>query len=223
MAQWHDAGASGTAVSASSLTFSYTTTSGATYLVVRVANAQDSAVTITGVTYNGISMYQIGTQADDLGQNRVTIFGLRSPSIGTANVVVTASASTDVIWAYARSADTVDTTSDASAHGTFVSENENGGDLSVTAGSASGDLVVDIISAYNVACVPDGSQTTDETANPGGGSVRVGASWEAATGASTVMSWTGPTYWALGAVAIKNGGGGGGTPPSSRLSLLGVG
>jgi hypothetical protein len=37
------------------------------------------------------------------------------------------------------------------------------------------------------------------------------------------MSWTGPTYWALGAVAIKNGGGGGGGPTyTDRGSMRGV-
>jgi hypothetical protein len=207
-AAWHDAGASGTVVGSATLTQSYTPTSGADYLVVRIS--VDTGKTINSVTFNGTSMYQIGIKADDVGFSKVAIYGLRNPYIGTANVVVTMSASCDTIYAWIRSADGVDTSSDGAAHGTVASINETyGTSPSMDVASASGDLVIDVVTnLYNSMTVGSG-QTLEADERPGGGSVYVFASWEAATGATTTMSWTnaGEAYYAAIGVAIKAGSG----------------
>lgn len=72
---------------AASRTFSHNMSTGANgYLLVLIAMA--NVVTITGVTYNGVSMTSLGTSTTTTTSSRWAWYGLASPATGANNVVV---------------------------------------------------------------------------------------------------------------------------------------
>ena len=96
-------------VTVSSKTFSHT--NGAisnTLLIVFVAMSNDQ--TPSGVTYNGVSMTQIGSTAVEGGTRTYYLFWLKNPTTGTNNVVVTATGTANEIYAGAASYTGVDQT-----------------------------------------------------------------------------------------------------------------
>lgn len=76
---------------ASSKTFSHTCT-GTNRLLLVVAGCHTATATISGVTYNGTSMTQVGADQTDSANGRLTLWSLIAPVTGGANVVITASA-----------------------------------------------------------------------------------------------------------------------------------
>jgi len=77
----------------SSLTFSHIT-SGIRRVLFVTASVL-TGVTITGITYNGVAMTQIASVS---GFTNSYLFFLASPTIGTNNIIISASNGSSVIW-----------------------------------------------------------------------------------------------------------------------------
>ena len=191
----------------SSKTISHTTSSGNDRLMlVGVSINNDFFETVTSVTYDGVSLTLVGTRQND-DDSRVEIWRLIAPPAGTANVVVNFSAGLDesaVIGVITFTG--VDQTTPL---GTFVSNIGNSTTASVSVSSATGELVLDVVSAEDdevEGSISAGSGQTQYwdlrgTSSPdlwGGGSTEPGAG-------SVTMSWSveESDQWAIGAVPIK--------------------
>jgi len=94
-----DAAAKSFTNSGSSLTYSHTCTGSNLYLLVGVWVGGGN--TISGVTYNGVAMTQLGT-ANASNSRKPYLFGLANPATGANNVVVSASGTT-LIYAVSES------------------------------------------------------------------------------------------------------------------------
>jgi len=188
--------------SASSITFPHTCTA-AVGLFVGVGNQSPQAV--TGITYNGVAMTMLWDKVDDLGIQRSAGALMVNPAAGTHDVVVTFAAAVDIGVAGAVGLLSLETSSVANAHRTVYTANETaGGAPSVTvADSQNGDLVIDSAVTFSITIAAGAGQTSraEDDAIAGGGS-SWGLSTESATGANTVMSWTGGSFWATGATAL---------------------
>lgn len=85
-----DSNAGSNSASATSRTWSHTTTSDTTCLVVGTFAANNAkTANVTGVTYNGVSLTQVVKSAAGSGQGGLWV--MFNPPVGTYNVVMTAS------------------------------------------------------------------------------------------------------------------------------------
>jgi hypothetical protein len=186
----------------SPLTFAHTVAGTDRVLLVGVVT--DSTATSPSVTYNGVSMTLIAETASftiDGLTTDVSLFRLVAPATGANNVVVTGGLCT----AYARSYTGVDQTTPvengAATTGATVSQN---------IGSATGDLVVDVIGYHWAEAPAAGANQTAFAAQEGNNSTIRGSSEPGA--ASVTMSWgtVGTVNAGQVAVNVKAAGGGGG-------------
>lgn len=122
---------------AASLTWAHTVSAGANRVLVVELAVDTAAANVTGVTYGGVAMTQIGRGA---GNHAVEMWGLVNPTAGTANVV----ASFGGITAAAGGATTYNGVDQSDPFGTFVSAAGTGTTAAVTAASAVGDQVIDV-------------------------------------------------------------------------------
>lgn len=201
------------AASASSLTWAWNNSASATGLFVGGANQEPQL--FSSCTYNGVGLTELWDAADDIGIQQSCGYLMVSPATGSNNVVLTAAASAGVIWGGAVGLAGLETGSGVGgAHRTVYTNNEAGGGApSVTvADSQNGDFVIDCAITLNATIAVGTGQTSQvEDDALAGGSSSAGISTEDATGANTVMSWTGGSFWVTGATAlIASGGGGGG-------------
>ena len=86
-----DTSTDGGNVSATSLTYSHTCTG--SNLVLFVSVIYGTADNVTGVTYNGVAMTQLGKQQRPGGSRFTYLYGLVNPTTGANNVVISNSAS----------------------------------------------------------------------------------------------------------------------------------
>jgi hypothetical protein len=201
---------SATAFNTNTITFSHTVSGSATGLFVGVGLDQD--IRVSGVTWNGSAM----TELWDLGSTGIVAtagYLMVSPAAATANVVVTlASTNTENSVAGAVSLAGIVTSSVAAAHRTVYTANDGaGGAPSVTVvDSQSGDLVIDSVSGYVGSAITVGTGQTSrcEDDDVAGNGRSFGVSTESAAGSNTVMSWTTPTIWVIGATALIAASGG---------------
>src|SRR5450432_3851265 len=165
----------------------------------------------TAVTYNGTALTFYGSSTN--GTVRSEIWYMQAPASGTHNVVVTAGAATDVT-ATSMSFTGVDQTTPL---GTFVSAIGTGTAPSVTANSAIGEPIFDVLGAVGTATpTVTGQQTVRRTNNTSTGLNRVviGSSTAAGQATPVVMSWTvSSADWAMAAVPVR---------ASTALTGLGV-
>ena len=180
---------------------SHTTSGTDRLMLVGVSINEASNENVTSITYNGDSLTPVGIRED--GDAVVEIWSLVAPDVGTYNVNVTLSGTTDGNTAGVTTFTGVDQTTPL---GAFASGSGVGGSGSATVNSAGGELVfatiaVDDATDYDL--VPGGTQTErwDLIGGPdinGGGMTESGA-------ASVVMDWTwsGSDNWAVGGVSIK--------------------
>lgn len=82
----------GTVGSATSLTISHIITT-ENYLRVWVSTDNQ---TISGITYNGISMTLVGAETNVAANLKVALYGLINPAVGTHNIVITMASSADI-------------------------------------------------------------------------------------------------------------------------------
>src|SRR5262245_53884091 len=92
MAIAHDATSAPTPVSttATSQTWSHTCTG--TDLYLKVGVSIDGSTTVSSVTYNGVSLTQLGVADDGTANTRSEVWRLVAPATGAHNVVVTLAA-----------------------------------------------------------------------------------------------------------------------------------
>jgi hypothetical protein len=198
----------------SSLTFSYTTSSGLSNSILLVDShtwyASLSISSLSSVTYGGNSCTSIGVTGTNNNSDDF-LAGMHyklAPTAGAANVVITAGSTQFSITGAARVYTGVDQTTPI---GTAVTNKSNSStNPTVTVSSATGELVVDCLStAGSQNDTPDVSQTSRYAATVNTlrsrGSDKPGAS-------SITMNWSldNARAYAIVAVPLKPASGGGG-------------
>lgn len=212
--------ASNSVFGAVQLSISVTVPAGADALFV---GGGSGPTTFSSATFNGVAMTEVWDVTDS---GAVTCFGylILAPSVGTFNVLVNAAGAVD-IWGGAVCFAGVEQSSVAAAHRTIVSgAGGNAGPPTVTATSVSGDVVVSSAATLNATIAIAGGDTSQaEVDDLAGNTLSIGVSTGAAVDTTKVMSWTGGTFWGMGAMAlIAAAGGGGRTTKNTRSAPLGV-
>lgn len=220
MAVTLDAVSQGSANGAASLTISHTVGSGsdrALYVFVTCQNSTDLMASGT-VAYGGTgfsSRLQSVVETGN-GQNFTAVYRLTAPASGTANVVITPSASA-FLHAYCVSLAGVDQTT---PEGTIVTSPPgatlvtSASPITTTVTLGTDGMAVDMITrrVSGSGLTPDGSQTRAGTEQTGGGIAVSGASYKAGSG-STAMSWAFASTSAVAHLVVPvnaaSGGGGG--------------
>lgn len=197
--------------SVSSITWSFNATS-CTGLFVGGANQGPQA--FSSCTYNGTAMTELWDLNDDIGVQRVCGYLMVSPASGANNVVLTCAGTADPVWGGAVGLAGLETSSVGAAHRTvYTADGNAGANPTVTVvDSQNGDLVIDSVVDLVTAITAGAGQTSQvEDDSVLGSSTSAGISTESATGGNTVMSWTGGSFWAIGATALVPASGGGTT------------
>jgi hypothetical protein len=195
---------------AASITFAHNAGTGTDRALVVGVGYSSASRTVTA-TYNSVAMTSLWSQHESTASSGGAAFKLAAPSTGSNNVVVTFSASVDIGAAGASTHNGVDqTTVNRTA---YTATGTGSGAPSVTvADSQSGDVVIDAVTSFvNAITAGTGQTSRAEDDAIAGGSHSFGMSTESATGANTVMSWTGGTFWVIGATALIPAGASGGT------------
>ena len=189
---------------ATSLTWSHTVSAGSNRVLVVELALDGLGAPASSVTYGGVALTQIGRGT---GNHAVELWALINPTVGTANVVASFSGTT----AAAGGASTFNGVAQTigTAFGTFVSATGTGTTASVTASSAAGEQVIDVLYWRNspaTSATPGAGQTSywSQTNSTMGG----GATLEAGA-ASVVMSsnLSGSVQWEIAAVSMKTAAG----------------
>ncbi len=184
------------------VTFSHTVSGSNRFLLVSIST--NTSISITGVTYNGVTMTALAAAVDNTdssANSRLHVFRLIAPATGANNVVVTFSGAPSDRTVIAESFTDVNQTTPMGTVAT--STTNNSASPSVTVVGASGDLIVDFHGANDaLSTTSAGSgQTSRASSLPSTGSI---SSTENG-GASVVMDWSNtPDRWysSLG-VALK--------------------
>ncbi len=204
-------GAGGTA----NFSFNHTTNAGSARLLlvsVSMNVTNSTASTVTSLTYNGVALTFVSGQTSAAAGNkkRVEFWRLINPPTGTHAIVLTASVTTGQRVGVVASATGLDGVDQTTPLGTAAFANGNSTAPSVTATSATGELVVDYVAiagAGATVVTPGAGQTTFSAATSSGTGAtdaRGAGSWEAGA-ASVTMSETlsASQRWELGAVSVK--------------------
>lgn len=182
-----DAATSTTGNGISSKTFSHTIGSSANFLLVGISYFDSFGKNVNSVTWNGVSMTNGGSRELVGATFKTQFFYLTAPATGTRNVVVTFSASIDDTVIGAVSFNGVN---QSTPIGSLAGADGTGTDLSVTATSATGELVVDVFCLNGGTPVtPGAGQTQRYFATGSAGNIRGGVSTKAGA-TSTNMTWT---------------------------------
>lgn len=231
MAVTFDAVSQGAVSGATSLTISHTVGSGSDrvlYVLVVGHNSTDFMASGT-VTYGGTSM---GSRVQSVvetgnGSNFLGVYRLLAPASGTANVVITPSASA-FLHAYCVSLAGVDQTT---PEGTIATTPASGTvqnsatPVNTTVTLGTDGMALDMISRRVTASslTPDGTQTRAGTEQTAGSFATSGASYKAGSG-STTMTWThastnNVSHLVVPVNAAAGGGGGGSFSPAMRRAF----
>lgn len=215
-------------INGANLTYAHTCTG--SQLVLYVFTMERNSTAISGVTYAGSSMTQIGQQAVT-GSAVCTLWRMTGPATGANNVVLASTASSvHHVVSVAFSFTGADQTT---PEGTPVGSTANpGASPSDTVTSAAGEIVIDgLASAENTTATTatvGAGQTQDANLTDGtvpGSSTVLGAASHETGAASVVMSWTLSTSQSYAHVAVNvkpaAAGGGGATVP--ERTLIGAG
>jgi MSHA biogenesis protein MshQ len=200
-----------TGAAVGSVTFSHVTPSGTDrLLVVGVSFDNDGLETVTGITYGGVALTKAGSVAN-VDDARVEIWYRVAPAVGTANVVVTLSATLLSSRGIVVGALPLTGVHQTTPVGTFQSTTGglDSASLNVTS-SVAGDLVVAVYASEQNsnagACVQGSGQTEHWDARGGSGSTTALGCGMTETGGGTVtisLTTTDTDVWALGAVPVK--------------------
>lgn len=149
---------SGTSTTTSPLTWSHTCLSNDKVLVVGTGvAAPKSSQTVTAVTYNGVSMTQIGTALDNVSAGfNISLWYLENPTVGVNTVSATFSSvsHTNGIALSFPLASTYDTTATNTTNTTSIS-------TSLTPTNSIGSFIVDVIAnAATSATITDNGRQT---------------------------------------------------------------
>lgn len=114
-------GLSASASGATSFTYAHTCAGDDRYLFVYVFDATTSEASVTGVTYNGVSMTKLVSARRGDSDRYIHIFGLVAPATGANNVVVSRTGTTSVMRSGAVSYTGVDQTNPVNDTETYTS------------------------------------------------------------------------------------------------------
>ena len=191
---------------ATSLGFAHTIAAGANGMLLVSVGFQANSGSVTGITYNGVALSLLDfAEESGGGRPRAELWYLKAPPVGTANVVVSMSASMEMT-AGATSFFGVDQTTST---GPVATATGNGHAPSVNVTSAPGELVFDSIEVRaGAGGSPAAGQTElhrELTGTAGGDSL--GASSTKPGASSVTMSWSmtgsGAGGWASVGVSLK--------------------
>lgn len=176
---------------------SVTVADGQTLLSLRIVGGASvvGQIKTNKVYFNSVEM-TLRVDQDDGNTNRVLIYDLVNPSVGTYDVT-TKSGIGGYVLLIGTPVSGVDTTSPVRNTNSNTAYNTTP-TIGVT--TVAGDLVIDVVTATNTLTVGAGQTEKYNTpATP----ANSGASSEVASGTTTTMSWTQSAshYWAIGAVA----------------------
>lgn len=185
-------------------TLTWSHTNAGDFMRVGVSWRSDAGQTVSGITYNGVALTQIGTAAVN-GSTSAGHWRLIAPASGAHNVVVTLSADTAALMAGATTYSGVDQTTPT---GTSNTATGNSTTPTVDIASVSGDIVVDVVAGSPVFTLDSAGagQTAEWNISDSGAQFRRGGgSRETATTTTTTMSWSVSTAstWAIHGVALK--------------------
>jgi hypothetical protein len=188
----------------SNLTFTHTVGSGASRILIVGVSLHTRNATVTSVTFGGVALTQAGTIATGSNANRTDIWYLLSPAAAAGSIVVTPSTSTAI------SAGSMSFTGVSQSAPAFASATGSSSSASVTVSNATGDVIIDTVSANGDAgtLTAGGSQTprwNEFSGTAGNGNEVISAGSTQPGAASTTMSWsisTGSKPWSLGAVTL---------------------
>ena len=190
--------------SAASLTWSHTVSAGSNRVLVVELAIDGLGAPASSVTYGGVALTQIGRGT---GNHAVELWALINPTVGTANVVASFSGTT----AAAGGASTFNGVAQTigTAFGTFVSATGTGTTASVTASSAAGEQVIDVLYWRNS---PATSATlgAGQTANWSQTNTTMGGGSSLEAGATSVVvssNLSGSVQWEIAAVSMKTAAG----------------
>ncbi|HVU59976.1 MAG TPA: hypothetical protein VHC98_04020 [Candidatus Saccharimonadales bacterium] len=215
----------GHASSTTSLTFSHTVANNANrILIVGVATGcgfgGTCAATVSSVTYGGVSLTTLNNTDCTTGAAHchIEFWYLVGPATGTANVVITAGAST-TIEAGASSYYNVDPTTPFGTSAVAASNN-NPSTLSVPSNTT--QVVVDVITSDNVIVSPSAGQTQRYNDNSTG--LPVASSTQPGAASSTSMGWSdGSSHYATVGVAMNPPAGSSSDTLQDRLHITAAG
>lgn len=211
--------------STTSLTISHTTSGSNRALYCAISHIPgDIDITTVTATYNGVSMDTLFSDAATHGSRQTKVFRLVAPATGANNFVASWSGSSQLA-AVCASFTGVDQADPDDAH--VLTDGTGGGTSSSrSVSSATGDMVMDVITAGNgiTGLSVTGTNTLVNDIQVGvsdsGQPAALAASYEA--GAATVTpswSWTGFVVYVQWAWNINADAGGGGSPATNYFRL----
>lgn len=196
---------SGYQAASSSYSWSHTCTGADRYLVVGISMLS-LAQSVSGITYNGVAMTLIGTQASVTGAARVELWGLVAPATGSNTIAVTltgAIASAGCATSFTNVNQSVPTEAFNSAQATNV----GAADATVNVTTvADNDMTVDIVCSDDASITVGAGQTERANVTGAGGSGAMSTEGPVSPAGSTTMSWTAVgalATWAIGSVALR--------------------
>ncbi len=196
-----DAVSTGTGGGAGPFTWSHTCSGSDRVLIVGVSH-NDSGDTVTGMTYNGVSMTPVPSGATSNGQYFVTQYSLIAPATGTNTVSVSMSGNVFDFGAAAISLTGADQTAPL---GTAATATGSSTTPSVNVSSAGAEIVVDTLAIVHSGTLSVGAgQTQRWNTTTSNAFIKYAGSTESGSG-TTTMSWTNSTSqdWAIVAVPVK--------------------
>ena len=190
-----------TATNVATRTWSHPVSSGNNRILIVGIALADNSQTVSSITYGGVALTRITTS---VARNTVDLWRLVAPTVGTANIVANWTGNKDMAG-WSGTFTNVDQTNPI---GNSQIANGNNGTPTVTVSAASGDLVVDMLSANGDAgtVTIGGGQTLicSGQTGTGTGDCRGFSSYEAGA-ASVTMSWsqTANKDWDIAAAVLK--------------------
>jgi hypothetical protein len=187
----------------SSLTISHTTSGTDRLMLAGVSINNTNFETVSSITYNGVSLTYVNSEirADDA---RVEIWQLVDPPVGTHDVVITFSAT---VTRHAVAGVTTFTGGDQTDPlGAFAGNNATSNSANLTVPSASGELVLGVLSCETCTSVTFAPPADEQWNLIAGNGVEIGSGLtvEGAGAGVTINASLGTSdYWAMGGVSIK--------------------
>lgn len=197
---------SGYKTATASYSFDHTCSGNDRYLTVGVEMLSVGGSSVSGITYNGVALSLIKSQASVAGAVRVELWGLVAPAAGTHSVAVTLSAALDSAASavsFFNAHQTVPYESASSATATNV----GAADATVTVNTiADGDWTVDVVATDDAAITVGAGQTQRSNVTGALGSGAMSTEGAKTPAGSVTMSWTDVgalATWSIVAVALR--------------------
>jgi hypothetical protein len=210
------------AIGTSPITFAHTVGANTDRcLVVTAGGWRSGGWSISGITYDGVALTKVDHNQNVPTEDRVELWILLSPNVGTANVSITLAAAAGAeIACGATNWSGVSQTTPTGAAAKAVG---NSTDVTVDVASGADQMVVDIVTWFNQLATAGGGQTS-RWEQENGAAQMSGAHSSEPGAATTTMSWTldGARDWTtMGVPLLPTGGGGGGGSSPLFLPLRG--